>query len=58
MFCWPCLVFGKNHKSPWNCTGTDDLKNLCKMIEKDNIFKEHTFATSKLILFGKQMQNV
>lgn len=54
LFCWPCLLFSRNNKSPWNSTGTDNLKNLYKMIEKHNISKEHTFATLKLKLFGKQ----
>lgn len=54
LFCWPCLLFHRNSKTPWNSTGTDNLKNLYKMIQKHNIPKDHTFSSLKRKLSGKQ----
>ena len=55
LFCWPCLLFGNATKSsPWKSTGVDNLKALYKSIEKHNISKEHTYASLKLKLFGRQ----
>lgn len=44
LYCWPCLLFSNNNRSPWNSTGIDNLKNLYKIIEKHNKYIERPYA--------------
>lgn len=53
LYCWPCLLFSQNSKTPWNSTGIDNLKTLYKTTEKHNISKDHTHSSLKYKLFGR-----
>lgn len=58
LFCWQCLLFGRNTKSPRNSTDTNNMKNLYERIEKHHFSIKNIFATLKLKLIGRQIQNM
>jgi hypothetical protein len=48
LYCWYCLLFCENTRSPWNSTGYNNLKQLAMSIQKHEISKEHVLLRPKI----------
>jgi hypothetical protein len=58
LFCWPCLLFSEQRQGRWNCTGFNNRKEICSVLQKHGISKDHTQALLKFKLLGKKQQNI
>ncbi|KAJ3654966.1 hypothetical protein Zmor_014116 [Zophobas morio] len=52
LYCWSCLLFSETKQSPWT-SGYDDLKHLSESLQKHGNSEQHTHASLKFKLFGK-----
>lgn len=52
LFCWPCLLFGCDKKTPWMTGGYDSLNNLHIAVLKHERAPTHIHSLVKLKTFG------
>jgi hypothetical protein len=52
------LLFSEQREGPWNSTGSNNFKEICRALQKHGISKDHTHALLKFRLFRRKQQNI